>query len=51
MKLTFHSVLLYGPPGTGKKHLARAIAADIESKFINVNCKDIVSKWQSDGET
>ena len=38
-------LLLYGPPGTGKTLLARAMAANIESKFLKVVASGIVDKY------
>jgi len=38
-------VLLYGPPGTGKTLLARALACQIESKFLKVVASSIVDKF------
>ena len=36
---------MYGPPGTGKTLLARAMAANIESKFLKVVASGIVDKY------
>jgi len=38
-------LLLYGPPGTGKTLLARAMAANIDSKFLKVVASGIVDKY------
>eukprot|EP01006_Ploeotia_vitrea_P036937 TRINITY_DN66078_c3_g1_i1.p2 TRINITY_DN66078_c3_g1~~TRINITY_DN66078_c3_g1_i1.p2 ORF type:complete len:402 (+),score=227.36 TRINITY_DN66078_c3_g1_i1:31-1236(+) len=38
-------VLLYGPPGTGKTLLARALANNIDSKFLKVVASAIVDKY------
>ena len=38
-------VLLYGPPGTGKTLLARALANEVESKFLKVVASSIVDKY------
>ena len=39
------SVIFYGPPGTGKTLLARAIACQIDSKFLKVVASSIVDKY------
>ena len=37
--------MLYGPPGTGKTLLAKALAANIDSKFLKVVASSIVDKF------
>jgi 26S proteasome regulatory subunit T4 len=37
--------LMYGPPGTGKTLIARALACNVEAKFLNVVASAIVDKY------
>jgi SpoVK/Ycf46/Vps4 family AAA+-type ATPase len=42
-------VLLYGPPGTGKTHLARALAGELDSNYVQASAADLVSKYIGEG--
>ena len=43
-------VLLYGPPGTGKTLLAKAVATESESNFIQVKGPSLLSMWVGKSE-
>jgi len=44
-------IILYGPPGSGKSHTARAIANEINAKFLYINGPDIVSSVYGETES
>ena len=43
-------IILYGPPGSGKSHTARAIANEINAKFLYINGPDVVSSVYGETE-
>ncbi|MFX0212312.1 MAG: AAA family ATPase, partial [Candidatus Hodarchaeota archaeon] len=43
-------VLLHGPPGTGKTLLAKAVASETDSHFIDVSGPEVMSKFYGESE-
>jgi len=43
-------LLLYGPPGTGKTMLAKAVAKESESNFIQIKGPELLSMWVGKSE-
>jgi len=43
-------ILLYGPPGTGKTLIARVIASEVSSHFINVKGPEIMDMYVGESE-
>jgi transitional endoplasmic reticulum ATPase len=43
-------VLLYGPPGTGKTLIARAVAGEVDARFLHVNGPEIMQKFYGESE-
>jgi transitional endoplasmic reticulum ATPase len=42
------SILMYGPPGCGKTLLAKAVAAEIDGKFISPKISDVIKRYSAD---
>jgi SpoVK/Ycf46/Vps4 family AAA+-type ATPase len=43
-------LLLYGPPGCGKTFLARAIAGELDARFIPITLHDTLDMWMGQSE-
>jgi SpoVK/Ycf46/Vps4 family AAA+-type ATPase len=43
-------LLLYGPPGCGKTYIARALAGELEARFMAVSLADILDMWVGNSE-
>lgn len=43
-------VLLHGPPGTGKTLLAKAVASETNTHFIDINGPEVISKFYGESE-
>ncbi|XVH31310.1 CDC48 family AAA ATPase [Haloferacaceae archaeon DSL9] len=43
-------VLLHGPPGTGKTLIAKAVANEVDARFITVSGPEIMSKYKGESE-
>lgn len=43
-------LLMYGPPGCGKTFIARAIAGELDAKFIALGLHDVLDMWLGSSE-
>lgn len=43
-------LMLYGPPGCGKTHIARAVAGELQARFISVGLSDVLDMWIGSSE-
>jgi transitional endoplasmic reticulum ATPase len=49
LEKTYSGILLYGPPGTGKTLLAKSIAGEMDSTFIQANGTDFKKIYLGEG--
>jgi SpoVK/Ycf46/Vps4 family AAA+-type ATPase len=43
-------LLLWGPPGCGKTFLARAVAGELEARFVSIGLHDVLDMWLGSSE-
>lgn len=43
-------LLMYGPPGCGKTFLAKAVAGELQAKFLHVSVADVFDMWIGSSE-
>ncbi|PIN73072.1 hypothetical protein COV20_06220 [Candidatus Woesearchaeota archaeon CG10_big_fil_rev_8_21_14_0_10_45_16] len=44
------SLFMYGPPGTGKTMIAKALATELETFFVNLRLTDVIDKYVGETE-
>ncbi len=43
-------LLLWGPPGCGKTFLARAVAGELDARFVSIGLHDVLDMWLGNSE-
>ncbi len=43
-------LMLYGPPGCGKTYIARALAGELQARFMTVAINDVLDMWLGESE-
>jgi AAA+ superfamily predicted ATPase len=43
-------LMLFGPPGCGKTYIARALAGELDARFISVGLADVLDMWLGESE-
>lgn len=43
-------LLLYGPPGCGKTYIARAVAGELQARFMSIGLTDVVDMYMGQSE-
>ncbi|CAD5206877.1 unnamed protein product [Bursaphelenchus okinawaensis] len=43
-------ILLYGPPGCGKTLIAKAVASDVEARFLHLDLSGLTDKWYGESQ-